>query len=396
MLTSVRALGCDGFGSYSGLALAIDWITAHHMKPAVISMSIGGGRSYAVEQAIGAAVAAGITFVAAAGNSGDDACWYLAGGNPEALVVGASGYSDWRESYSNHGQCLDLFAPGGSITSAYNGSDTDFTSMSGTSMAAPHVAGAAALYLQRNPTASPTMVASAIVGSATTNRIQDPGAGSPNRLLFTATMGDVTAPTVSLVEPLDRAVLRGRQRLVASAQDDVEIKRVVFLINGNHIGDDDSAPYAVDWDSRQIADGTYALDAIAYDLAGNRTRTRVQVVVANQVDTTAPEITVAPGALHIPPRGRLHVPVTFTGTAIDNASTIDEVSFQVRDEYGKVQPSGRIAVVKGRFAVTIYVEPTRRGYDRDGRRYELIVTATDAQRNRTSATAHATVVHDRR
>ena len=151
------------------------------------------------------------------------------------------------------------------------------------------------------------------------------------------------------------------------------------------------------WRERgSFEDGTYALDAIAYDVAGNHTRTRVQVVVRNQQDSTPPEITVAPAMTHTRPGGRVRVPVTFTGTAIDNASRIDEVFVQVRDEYGHVQPSGRIAVEKGRFAVTIYVEPSRRGHDRDGRRHDVTITGTDAQRNRTSATAHATVVHDRR
>ena len=395
-LISVRALGCDGFGSYSGLALAIDWITAQHVKPAVISMSIQGARSDAVEQAIRAAVAAGITFVAAAGNYSSDACSYLMGGNREAIVVAASGYSDWRESYSNYGPCLDLFAPGGSITSVYNRSDDDFVSMSGTSMATPHVAGAAALYLQRNPMASPSAVAGAIVGSTTANRIQDPETGSPNRLLFTPHFGDVTPPTLSLVEPREGSVLHGWQRLVASAEDDVEIRRIVFLINGVRVGDASIAPYAIDWDSRLLGDGTYALDSVAYDLAGNQTRRRVHVTVRNQHDSTPPQITVAAGMIHVWPGSPRQVPVTFTGTVSDNASVIDEVSFQVHDEYGQVEPSGRITVIKGRFAITVFVEPTRRGYDRDGRRYELTITATDAERNRTSATARATILHDRR
>ena len=96
-LHSVRALGCDGYGSYSGLALAIDWITTNHVKPAVISMSIGGWQSEVVNAAIRHAIAEGITFVGAAGNDGEDSCRHLMGGVPEALVVGASGYNDWRE-----------------------------------------------------------------------------------------------------------------------------------------------------------------------------------------------------------------------------------------------------------------------------------------------------------
>ena len=189
-LYAVRALGCDGYGSFSGLALAIDWITANHVKPAVISMSIGGGQSETVNAAIRGAIALGITVVGAAGNEGEDSCLHLMGGVPEALVVGASGYNDWRDGYSNIGSCLDVFAPGGGITSAYAGNDTGFTTMSGTSMATPHVSGAAALYLQQKPGAAPAEVVAAITGSATRGVIRDAGLSSPNRLLFTPHFGD--------------------------------------------------------------------------------------------------------------------------------------------------------------------------------------------------------------
>ena len=242
-LHSVRALGCDGYGSYSGLALAIDWITANHVKPAVISMSIGGGQSETVNAAIRGAIALGITVVGAAGNEGEDSCLHLMGGVPEALVVGASGYNDWREGYSNIGSCLDVFAPGGGITSAYAGNDTGFTTMSGTSMATPHVSGAAALYLQQKPGAAPAEVVAAITGSATKGVIQDAGLSSPNRLLFTPHFGDKIAPTISLVEPRAGAIVRGTQHLIAAAEDDVELNAVAFFAGGKHLRTDSTAPY---------------------------------------------------------------------------------------------------------------------------------------------------------
>ena len=281
-LHSVRVLGCDGYGTYSGVAAGIDWITGNHVKPAVISMSIGGSGSETVNAAIRAAIAAGITFVGAAGNENEDSCLHLMGGVPEALVIGASGYTDEREYYSNFGACVDMFAPGGYITSAYAGDDSTSTTMSGTSMATPHVAGAAALYLQRKPGASPAQVAAAITRSATAGVIKDAGLGSPNRLIFTAAFGDTTAPAISLTRPHQGAPVRGRVTVTASAQDDVEITKVVFFAGDTQLGSDSTAPYSIDWNTTASPDGQYSIVALAYDLAGNNASARVSVTVPQQ------------------------------------------------------------------------------------------------------------------
>lgn len=396
-LYSVRALGCDGYGTLSGLALAIDWVVDHHLRPAVISMSIGASvQSDAVNAAIQAAITAGITFVGAAGNDADDSCSHLVGGVPDALVVGASGYSDAREPYSNYGRCVDVFAPGGSITSAYAGNDTDSTTMSGTSMATPHVAGAAALYLERNASATPAQVAAAILTGATVNVINDPGPDTPNRLLFTAYLGDVTPPRVSFNGLHDGAVIKGHQALTVSAIDDVELKNVVFSVGDRRLGTDSRAPYSVDWDTTPFPDGTYAVSARAVDLAGNSASATISVVVRNTTDQTPPQLTLEmqPAALW-PPTGTL-VPVHFTGSASDDASPILFVSFNVEDEYGRIRPSGTVGVSDGRFSFTVYLEASRRGQDRDGRHYRVTVTAHDVTGNQASATAEAVVPHDRR
>jgi aqualysin 1 len=396
-LYSVRVLGCDGFGSYSGLAAGIDWITANHVKPAVISMSIGGpSLSDTVDAAIRGAIAAGVTVVAAAGNDNEDSCFHLMGGVPETLVIGASGYTDEREGYSNFGACVDLFAPGGDITSAYAGDDFASTTMSGTSMATPHVAGAAALYLQRKPGASPAQVAAAITGSATAGVVRDPGMGSPNRLLFAAGFGDTTAPTISLAVPGQGATVRGRVKLTAAVQDDVEVKKVVFFAGDTLLGSDSTAPYSIDWNTASWPDGPYAIVARGYDLAGNSASARVSVSVRNKQDETPPRVSVAARqATILPPNGKL-VPVSFSGTAVDDISTIRNVSFTVRDEYGRVQPSGNVVVTNGRFSITAYLEASRRGQDANGRQYVLTVTATDLGGNYASATAGVVVAHDRR
>jgi hypothetical protein len=366
------------------------------VKPAVISMSIGGGQSETVNAAIRGAIALGITVVGAAGNEGKDSCLHFMGGVPEALVVGASGYSDWREGYSNFGSCLDVFAPGGAITSAYAGNDTGFTVMSGTSMATPHVAGAAALYLQQKPDASPAEVVAAITASATRGVIQDAGLSSPNRLLFTPHFGDKLAPAISLVEPRSGVIIRGTQHVIAAAQDDVEVKAVAFFAGGTHLGTDSIAPYSVEWDTTAFPEGILAVTAVAYDLAGNDASTRVSITVRNRRDRTPPHVTVAAWPGEIQPRGQRFVPVTFTGTASDDESLIHSVTFRIHDEYGRVHPFGSASVTGGRFSITVLLEASRRGQDLDGRRYMLSVTARDLEENEASASARATVKHDNR
>ena len=395
-LHSVRVLGCDAFGTISDLITGIDWVTAYHVKPAVINMSIEAALSEATNDAIRGAVNAGITFVGAAGNQDADSCAGLMGGVPDALVVGASGYSDAREWYSNYGRCVDLFAPGGNIASAAAGSDTGWGWMSGTSMAAPHVAGAAALYLEGKPDAPPQEVAGAIIRGATVGAIHDCGAGSPNRLLFTAFLGDRTRPTVSVVQPLRRAHIHGTQTLLVVADDDVGIASVQFWACGVRIGSDSAAPFAIDWDSTGSPDGPCMVDVQAYDLAANVSNARVPVMVANKRDETPPQLTLRLETDRIwPPNGKL-VPLTVTGVASDDESPITSVSFTTRDEYGSVQPSGVAVVTNARFGFTVDLMSRRLGRDRNGRRYEISVTAADAAGNSATATADVVVGHDRR
>jgi len=201
-LVPVRVLGCTGSGTLSGVIAGIDWVTANAVKPAVANMSLGSSVNTSVNDAVARSVAAGITYVVAAGNENTDACTRSPASTPSAITVGSTANTDARSSFSNFGTCVDIFAPGSSITSAWHTGTTVTNTISGTSMAAPHVAGVAALYLQGNTQASPATVTTAIVNGAVANAVTSAGTGSPNRLLNTAfiTGGGTTpnqAPTAS-------------------------------------------------------------------------------------------------------------------------------------------------------------------------------------------------------
>jgi aqualysin 1 len=183
-LVSVRVLNCDGNGTVSGVVAGIDWVTANANGPSVANLSLGSGGSSAFDTAVRNSVAAGITHVVAAGNNSSDACNYSPSRVSEALTIGSSTSTDARSNFSNYGACVDLFAPGSSVKSAWIGSNSATSTISGTSMASPHVAGAAALFLQDNSSATPSEVASAISENATKNAVTSSNT-SNNHLVYT-------------------------------------------------------------------------------------------------------------------------------------------------------------------------------------------------------------------
>jgi serine protease len=186
MLHPVRVLDCNGSGTTSGVIAGVDWVRVNHATPAVANMSLGGGASTALDDAVRNSIASGVTYAIAAGNSSANACNSSPSRVGEALVVGASTSSDVQASFSNFGSCVDLYAPGQGITSAWITNDSATNTISGTSMATPHVTGVAALYLSvpGNSSASPATVNAAVVNIATTDHLTGLGAGSPNRLLY--------------------------------------------------------------------------------------------------------------------------------------------------------------------------------------------------------------------
>lgn len=208
-LIPVRVLNCQGSGTWSGVIAGIDWTANSTLRPAVANMSLGGGASTAVDQAVAGSVSKGVTMVVAAGNSNADACNYSPARAPSAITVGATTSADTRASYSNYGSCLDIFAPGSGITSAWNTSDSATNTISGTSMASPHTTGVAALALAANTAASPWAVASFLTANATASRLSAIGSGSPNLLVYSLASGAPQEPvgqTVAVSSMMDSAV----------------------------------------------------------------------------------------------------------------------------------------------------------------------------------------------
>jgi len=182
-IVPVRVLGCDGSGTNAGVVAGMDWVAANHTKPAVANMSLGGGASTTTDNAVAGMRSAGVTVVVAAGNENQNACNVSPARSSAAITVGSTTSSDARSNFSNWGSCVDIFAPGSSITSAWINSNSSTNTISGTSMASPHVAGIAALYLAGNPTASPAQVENAVINNASTGKVSGLN-GSPNLLAF--------------------------------------------------------------------------------------------------------------------------------------------------------------------------------------------------------------------
>ena len=195
-LVAVRVLNCSGSGTFAGVVAGVDWVTGNAAHPAVANMSLGGGPSPALDDAVRSSIASGVTYSIAAGNSSSDACGFSPARVTEAITVGYTDINDNRSSFSNFGVCLDLFAPGVSITSAWWTSDSATNTISGTSMAAPHVGGAAAMVLAAQPWLSPAEVRDTLVGTATPDVVPNPGAGSPNLMLYVGPPNPIDNPRV--------------------------------------------------------------------------------------------------------------------------------------------------------------------------------------------------------
>ncbi|MCM2278641.1 MAG: S8 family serine peptidase [Oligoflexia bacterium] len=273
-IVSVKVLGCSGLGSTSGVIAGLDWIAANRRLPAVANMSLSGVASESLDQAVRRVIAAGVAMVVAAGNEGRDACDSSPARVPEAMTIGATNSADIKPMWSNHGACVDWFAPGEGILSAWNDTDTSERSLSGTSMAAPHAAGVAALYLEQEPWATPAGVREALY-AATTKEIVLLARSRNAHLLSSAresTLLDTGRPEVALLTPRDGSFVQPGTtiRLVAEASDrEGPVTRVDFLVDARLVCSDNLAPFSCDWAVPGFAGRTYELEARAYDVNGN-------------------------------------------------------------------------------------------------------------------------------
>ena len=277
-LVAVRVLDCSGSGSISGVIAGIDWVTQHATLPAAANMSLGGGFSSALNQAVTNSIAAGIVYAVAAGNSSGNACNESPSSTPNAITVGATAINDSFASFSNFGNCVDINAPGVNITSAWIGSNSATNTISGTSMATPHVVGAIALYLEANPTATPAQVATALTSNATPNKITGLPAGTPNLLLYSA----------FLTSPPQASFSGGCGGLTCS-------------FDGSSSTAQPSATYAWTFGDGSSASGLTV--SHTYAAAGTYS-VSLTVTDANGSNTATTSVTVSPAAQNQPPVAR--------------------------------------------------------------------------------------------
>jgi serine protease len=295
-LHAIRVFGCTGGASTSGIIAALDWVVKNGQRPAVANMSLGGGFSSTFNTAIQNAVTAGITMVVAAGNSSADACNVSPASAPAAITVGSTASSDAMSSFSNHGPCVDLFAPGSSIVSTSYAGNTATTTMSGTSMASPHVAGAAALYLSANPSATPAQVDAALKTNATGNTITSLPVNTANLLLFTGFIGGAgttpTPPPPTEPPPANVAPTAGFavacSGLTCSFTDQSSDSDGSIASRQWSFGDG-SASTATNPSRTYLAGGTYTVTLTVTDNAGaTATTTRSVTVTAPPTTNAAP------------------------------------------------------------------------------------------------------------
>jgi len=274
-LYAVRVLDCNGSGTNSGVIAGVDWVTANHVKPAVANMSLGGGASSALDTAVNNSINAGVFYAVAAGNDNKDACNYSPARVAAAMTVGSTTSSDARSSFSNYGTCVNIFAPGSSITSAWHTSNTATNTISGTSMASPHVAGVGALYLANNTSASPSAVFNALVNNATTGVLTGIGTGSPNRLVYSIFGGSTDNPPV--------------------ASFTYSCSGLTCSFDGR-ASTDDNGITAYNWTFGDGTTGSGATVSKTYSAAGTYSVTLTVRDTANQTNSQTKSVTVSSGA----------------------------------------------------------------------------------------------------
>jgi Subtilase family/Peptidase inhibitor I9 len=280
-LVPVRVLDCTGSGTAQGSIDGINFMVSQATPRAVGNMSLGGTLSDALDAAVGNAVAAGYTMVVAAGNDNVNACTTSPARAPTAITVGATDILDARSVFSNWGPCVDLSAPGTNITAAAIFSDVGVRTISGTSMATPHVAGAAAAYRSANPGATPAQVTAALTAKAHTGKIVNP-TGSPNLLLNTHFV-DTVAPVVTFLTPGTSGAALPDSFTVSLAISEPNLESVVLLLDGVVLETKLAAPFV--FPVTDVEPGPHMLSVVARDLVGQSSTTQLPVTVSEGDET---------------------------------------------------------------------------------------------------------------
>ena len=303
---AIRVLDCQGSGSNSGVIAGVDWVTQNAQRPAVANMSLGGGDSSALDTAVKNSIASGIAYAVAAGNDSANACSGSPNKVPEAITVGATENTDAMASYSNFGTCLDIFAPGSSITSANYNNNTGTSVLSGTSMASPHVAGAAALVLARNTSATPQQIRDTLLAEATTGVLTAIKTGSPNKLLYVTNVAGGPAP-------VDNPPV---------AAFTVSCTNLACTFNGGSSTDDKGiAAYA--WTFGDSTSGNGVSVSKTYSAAGSYTVTLTVTDTTSQTNSKSQSVTVTAAPVSSGPCSDC---ATKTGTLSNGATAYDPSS----------------------------------------------------------------------
>ncbi|MER5884035.1 S8 family serine peptidase [Streptomyces sp. NPDC001941] len=348
-LVGVRVLDCQGSGSTSQIVGGLDWVARNGVKPAVANMSLGGSADQALDDGVQGVINAGIPVAVAAGNDSKDACGTSPARLPAAITLGSTDSNDSRSSFSNYGRCLDLFAPGGSIVSTKMGGGTQ--TMSGTSMATPHTAGAAAIYLAAHPDATPQQVRDALVDNAVSGAVTNAGSGSPNKLLDVTKLGGTPEP--------GKPVADFTAQCSTSALD--------CSFDGSASKDPDGSISGYAWDFGDGSTGKDAKTSHTYAKAGTYTVKLTVTDDAGNTGTTSKQVTA--GTVQ-PPAGQAPK-ASFTASCWYADCTFDAS--------GSTDPDNDIASYAWKFgdgAAATGVKATHR-YPAGQRTYTAQLTVTD-------------------